>query len=201
MNIAVFVSGKGTNLQALIDAQAKGKLAGGRIKLVVCDNPGAYALTRARKAGIETFVLEGKGFKDREAFDREVAKKLDAEKTKLLVLAGFMRILSGYFVRRYKGRIINIHPAILPSFRGAHGIKDAFDHGVKITGVTVHFVTSELDSGPIILQECVKVAGNDTLGTLEERIHKAEHRLYPEAVRLFVKGELRINGRKVTIKR
>ena len=200
MNIAVFVSGRGTNLQALIDVQKKGALAGGRIKLVVSDNPGAYALRRAKKAGIETFVLEGKAFRNREDFDRAVAKKLVEKKIKLVVLAGFMRILSDYFVERFKWRIINIHPALLPSFKGAHGIRDAFNYGVKVTGVTVHFVDNELDAGPIILQKCVPVEPGDTLESLEEKIHAVEHELYPEAVRLFARDRLEVKGRRVRVK-
>ena len=200
MNIAVFVSGNGTNLQALMDAEAKGKLAGGRIVLVVCDKPGAFALTRARKKKIDTYVQEKTGYSSREEYDRDIVKKLKEYKTELIVLAGFMRILSGHFVKEYKNRILNIHPALLPSFIGTHGVKDAFEYGVKETGITVHFVTGELDSGPIILQEGVRIEEKDTLATLEEKIHKVEHRLYPEAVRLFAAGKLRVEGRRVRIK-
>ena len=201
MNIAVFVSGNGSNLQALIDAESKGELAGGRITLVISDKPEAYALKRAEKAGIKTSVIEAEKEEKRDEYDKKVIEELEEEKIELVVLAGFMRILSDPFVEKYAGRMMNIHPAILPSFKGAHGIKDAFEHGVKVTGVTVHFVTSELDSGPIILQEKVEIREDDTLDTLEERIHEAEHRLYPEAVRLFVKGKLLVEGRKVKIKK
>lgn len=199
MNIAVFVSGSGTNLQALIDAEKKGELAGGRIALVVCDDPGAYALERAEKAGIKTYIQEGPGFNSREEYDSAIVKRLKEEEIELVVLAGFMRILSAPFVDGYTGRILNVHPALLPSFKGTHGIKDALEYGVKTTGVTVHFVNRELDAGPVILQECVRVEKNDTLGSLEEKIHAVEHKLYPEAVRLFVQGKLRIEGRKVII--
>ncbi|MGD2278891.1 MAG: phosphoribosylglycinamide formyltransferase [Candidatus Omnitrophota bacterium] len=201
MNIAVFASGNGTNLQALIDAAERGELAGARLVLVVSDNPGAFALERARKARIKTFVLEGGKFKSREEFDKIVIEELRKEKIELVVLAGFMRILSGRFISEYENRILNIHPALLPSFKGARGIKDAFDYGVKVTGVTVHFVNNELDAGPIILQDCVEIDKEDTLDSLEEKIHKAEHKLYPEAVRLFSRGRLRVEGRKVIIKK
>ena len=199
MNIAVFVSGNGTNLQALIDAEKNGGLGGGKITLVVCDKPGAFALERAKKAGIETYLQESSRYKTREEYDRDIIKKLKEKDIGLVVLAGFMRILSGIFVDEYENRVLNIHPALLPSFKGAHGIKDAFDHGVKVTGVTVHFVDSELDAGPVILQRCVAVEPGDTLDSLEEKIHSVEHELYPEAVRLFARGKLEVSGRKVKI--
>ena len=199
MNIAVFVSGNGTNLQALIDAEKKGGLGGGKIALVVCDKPGAFALERAKKAGIETYLQEASRYKSREEYDRDVIKKLKEKDISLVVLAGFMRILSDGFVDEYENRVLNIHPALLPSFKGEHGIKDAFDYGVKVTGVTVHFVDKELDAGPVILQKCVTVEPGDTLDSLEEKIHALEHELYPEAVRLFVGGKLEVTGRKVKI--
>jgi phosphoribosylglycinamide formyltransferase-1 len=200
MNIAVFVSGSGTNLQAIIDASQKGDL-GATVALVVSDKEGAYALTRAKNASIETFVLNPKGFRSREEYDKEVMRALDKKHIELVVLAGFMRLVSDHFVGAYKNRIINIHPALLPSFKGTHGIRDAFVCGVKQTGVTVHFVDAELDHGPIILQEPVRVEEGDTLESLEEKIHKTEHRLYPEAIRLFAEGRLKIEGRKVKISR
>ena len=199
MNIAVFVSGNGTNLQAIIDEISQGKIKA-KIALVVSDNKDAYALTRAKKAGIETFVLSPKGFKTREDYDKEIIKELEKRNVGLVVLAGFMRLVSSYFVRQYKNKIFNVHPALLPSFKGTHGIKEAFEYGMKSTGITVHFVDDELDHGPIILQETVKIKENDTLETLEERIHKIEHKLYPEAIKLFTEGKLKIEGRKVRIK-
>jgi len=199
MNIAVLASGNGTNLQALIDAEKRGELAGAKIVLALSDNSGAFALKRAKEAGIETFVLETKGFSSREEYDKKIIEQLEKAKVELVILAGFMRILSDHFVDKYHGRMMNIHPALLPSFKGVYGIKDAFDRGVKVSGVTVHFVDRELDAGPVILQEAVKVEENDTEESLEEEIHKIEHRLYPEAVRLFVQGRLRIEGKKVKI--
>lgn len=199
MNTAVFVSGNGTNLQALLDAENNGRLGGARIRLVVCDKPGAYALERAAGAGVEVYLQEAEGYASREEYDRDVIRKLKEKDIGLVVLAGFMRILSGEFVDEYESRALNIHPALLPAFKGEHGIKDAFDHGVKVTGVTVHFVDKVLDGGPIVLQRCVAVDSGDTLDSLEEKIHELEHELYPEAVRLFAEGRLRVNGRKVEI--
>lgn len=198
MNIAVFCSGSGTNLQAIIEAQKRGHIKAD-LKLVVSDVPDCYALTRAKKAGIETFTIERKDFASREEFEEEIFKKLDEKKTGLIVLAGYMRLLSEYFVRRYKNKIINIHPALLPSFKGTHGIKDAFLYGVKVTGPTVHFVTEDMDAGPIILQEPVMVKEDDTEETLAEAVHRAEHKIYPQAIQLFVEGRLKIEGKKVRI--
>ncbi|MGB2601462.1 MAG: phosphoribosylglycinamide formyltransferase [Candidatus Omnitrophota bacterium] len=199
MNIAVFVSGNGSNLQALIDAEARGELAAGKITLIICDQPEALALERAEKAEIKTFVLEAAGVASREEYDKKVAKELEKENIELIVLAGFMRILSGDFVDKYQGRIMNIHPALLPAFKGTHGIRDAVEYGVKVTGVTVHFVDQGLDSGPVILQKCVPIEKEDTMDTLEEKIHSEEHKMYPEAVRLFTEDRLRVNGRRVDI--
>ncbi|MFH1798375.1 MAG: phosphoribosylglycinamide formyltransferase [Candidatus Omnitrophota bacterium] len=199
MNIAVFVSGNGSNLQALINARTAGLLAEVKIVLVVSDQPKAFAVERAKKAGIKTFVLEAKGFKSREDYDKKIIEQLQKEKIESIVLAGFMRILGGIFIEAYKGRILNIHPALLPSFKGIHGIRDAFEYGVKTTGVTVHFVDKEMDAGPVILQESVEIKEDDTLESLEERVHKVEHRLYPKALSLFAQGRLKIEGRKVRI--
>jgi len=200
MNIAVLVSGNGSNLQALIDAEKSGALSGGRIVLVVSDNARALALKRALERGIKTFVLEKERFKTREEYDEVLIETLKANKIELVVLAGFMRILSGRFINTYENRVLNIHPALLPSFKGKDAIKDAFRSGVKVTGVTVHFVEHELDSGPVILQRSVPISEEDTIASLEEKIHTAEHKLYPEVIRLFVEGRLKIEKRKVKIK-
>lgn len=200
MNIAVFVSGKGSNLQALIDAEKEDGLAGGRITLVVSDRKDAYALERAERAGIKTVVLEAAAASSREAYDAKVDAELERAEVEFVVLAGFMRILSGPFVKKYSGRMINIHPSLLPDFKGAHGIRDAFNAGVKTTGVTVHFVTEDVDDGPVILQVPVRIEDGDTVETLEEKIHAEEHKLYPKAVRLFVEGRMWVDGKKVKIK-
>lgn len=198
MNIAVFCSGNGTNLQAIIDSRKKGYLKAD-IKLVVSDAPDCYALIRAKNEGIKTFVIERKNFNTKKDFEEEILKALKEENIGLIALAGYMRMLSGYFISAYKNKILNIHPALLPSFKGAHGIKDAFEYGVKITGVTAHFVTQDMDAGPVILQSPVKVTEDDTEETLAEAIHEEEHKIYPRAIQLFVEGKLRIEGRKVKV--
>jgi phosphoribosylglycinamide formyltransferase-1 len=199
MNIAVLCSGNGTNLQAIIDSVKSGYIPA-EIAVVISDKKDAYALVRAREAGIETLLLDAKDFKGREDLDKEIIEKLKKENVGLVVLAGYMRILSPYFIREYKDRIINIHPALLPSFKGAAAIKDAMEHGVKVTGVTVHFVDEKLDDGAIILQRPVDIKDDDNEETLLERVHKEEHRIYPEAIRLFALGRLRIEGRRVRLK-
>lgn len=200
MNIAVFCSGNGTNFQAIVGA-AKKKIFDAKIAVMVCDNKNAFALERAKKEGIKTLLVLKEDFKGHEDFESKIIKELEKNNIELICLAGFMRVLSADFIKRYRNRIINIHPALLPSFKGAHGIKDAFDHGVKTTGVTVHFATDELDAGPVILQEAVCIDEDDTQESLEQKIHKTEHRLYPEAIRLFAEGRLKIVGRKVEIKK
>lgn len=198
MNIAVLCSGRGTNLQAIIDNIKSGYISA-RIALVISDKRKAFALARAEKEAIETLVLNPEDYKTREDFDKEVVKNLKQRNIELVVLAGFMRLLSPYFVKEYRNKIMNIHPALLPSFKGTHAVKDALDYGVRVTGATVHFVDEHLDSGPIILQKCVKVKSGDTEDTLLERIHKEEHRIYPEAVKLFTDGKLKIEAKKVVI--
>jgi phosphoribosylglycinamide formyltransferase-1 len=198
INIAVLVSGNGTNLQAIIDSVNGGHIPA-RIELVLSDEKNAFALERAKSAGIETVTLDKKDYKEREDFDREIVKRLKKKNVELVVLAGFMRLLSPYFIKEYRNRIINVHPALLPSFKGPHGIKDAIDHGVKVTGVTVHFVDEHLDNGPIILQRAVEIKEGDTEETLLERVHKEEHRIYPEAIKLFVEGKIKIEGRRVRV--
>ncbi len=198
MNIAVFCSGSGTNLQAIIEAHKRGRIKAD-LKLVVSDVPDCFALTRARKAGIKTLAVERKDFKSKEDFEGEILKNLKKEKIELIALAGYMKMLSPDFVAAYKNKILNIHPALLPSFKGTHGIKDAFEYGVKVTGPTVHFVTHDMDAGPIVLQSPVMTKEDDTEETLADAVHREEHKIYPEAIRLFVEGKLRIEGRKVVI--
>jgi phosphoribosylglycinamide formyltransferase-1 len=194
--IAVFVSGNGTNLQAIINAVGRGALKA-RIALVVSDKKNAFALTRARRAGIKTLFLDPKDYQGRRAYDAALVRYLKAQKVELVVLAGFMRILSPVFVQAFRNRILNIHPALLPAFPGERAIKDAFAHGVKATGVTVHFVDEEVDHGPIIAQEPVCVLATDTAESLEEKIHKVEHRIYPEAIKKVLSGGLVLKGRRV----
>jgi len=198
MNIAIFCSGNGTNLQAIINSQKKGHIKA-EIKLVVSDAPGCYALIRAKDAGINILVAERTNFKTKKDFEAEILKALKKENIGLIVLAGYMRMLSGDFIASYENKILNIHPALLPSFKGTQGIKDAFEYGVKITGPTVHFVTKDMDSGPVVLQSPVKVTEDDTEETLAEAVHEEEHKIYPRAIQLFVDGKLKIEGRKVRI--
>lgn len=197
-NIAVFCSGNGTNLQAIINAVKRGFIKA-NLALMVCDTPEAYALVRAKKAGIEAFLLTKQGFKTRQDYDKEVIKKLERKRIDLVVLAGFMRLMSPYFVDKYRNRILNIHPALLPSFKGTQGIKDALNYGVKVTGPTVHFVDEGLDSGPIVIQEAIKIRDDDTEETLAKRIHKKEHIIYPKAIKWFVEGRLKIEGGRVRL--
>jgi len=199
MNFAVFCSGHGTNLQAIIDA-VKRKRIKARLALVVCDNPGAYAVERARRAKIATAVLDPKNFSSKKEFESAVVRELNKKKIGLIALAGYMRILSDDFVKRYKNRILNIHPALLPAFKGGQAIRDALKYGIKVTGVTVHFVTEEVDGGPIILQAACPVKENDNEKTLLARVHRLEHKIYPEAIGLFARGKLKVAGRRVIVK-
>ena len=196
MNIAVFVSGSGTNLQAIIEAVKSGFIKAD-ISLVVSDNKEAYALERARKAGIETLFIDPRNFASKTDFDREIIKNLRKKNVELVCLAGYMRLLTPEFVKEYRNRVINIHPALLPAFKGLNGLEDAFRYGVKITGPTVHFVTEKVDDGPIIAQAAVEVKDSDTEDTLRERVHKEEHKIYPQAIKDFVEGKLEIEGRRV----
>lgn len=197
INIAVFASGRGTNFEAIIKSVKKG-LIKANLSLLVCDNPEAPAIKKAQKAGIKVALVKRDEFAGKRSFEDKIIEYLKEHKIELIVLAGFMRLLSPEFVRCYKNRILNIHPSLLPSFKGEEGIKDAFNYGVKVTGVTVHFVDEEMDHGPIVLQAPVEIEKNDTLVSLETKIHKVEHRLYPAAIKLYVEGKLEIEGRKVT---
>jgi phosphoribosylglycinamide formyltransferase-1 len=196
--IAVFASGFGSNLQALIDFNEKDDL-GGDIALVFSNNPGAQALKRAEKHKIKALHMDPGKFSSREEFESKILDVLEEENIDLIVLAGYMFLLTPLLVSAYKERILNIHPALLPSFKGTHGIKDAYDYGVKISGVTVHFVDEELDNGPIIMQAPVYIDSNDTLESFEKKIHEVEHKIYPLAVKLFCLGKIKIEGRKVQI--
>lgn len=198
MNFAVFASGFGSNLKAIIKAVKKEKLKA-NLALVVSDNKKAHALKRAKRAGIKNIFIDPALYKTKEDFEQEILKQLKSEKIDLIVLAGFMRIIGDTLLNNYPDKILNIHPALLPSFKGSHGIKDAFDCGVKVTGVTVHFVDAQMDHGPVILQAAVKVEDTDTLESLEKKIHKLEHKLYPEAIRLVTEGKVKIDGRQVKI--
>ena len=193
--IAVLASGVGSNLQALIDDQ----FCGQRIALVVSDQPNARALERAKDAGIETAVIEFGSFPDREVFSAAIVEVLVAHEITHVALAGFMRILSPVFVEAFEGRILNVHPSLLPAFPGANAVQAALDHGVKVTGVTVHLVTAELDGGPIVLQEAIPILRYDDAGALEARINELEHRLFRVALRVLIQGRIQVHGRRAMI--
>ncbi len=195
MKIGVLISGSGTNLQSIID---KSKQIGVQVKVVVSNKKDAFGLERAKKAGIRAEFVDADG-KSREEHEKEVAKILDSEGVELVVLAGYMRMLTPWFIRKYHYKIINIHPALLPSFAGTHGYEDAWNYGVKVSGCTVHFVDEGMDSGPIIIQRANEVKDDDTLETFRERGLKIEHEALPLAIKLFAQGKLKIEGRKVKI--
>ena len=198
MNIAIFCSGNGSNFQAIVDAK-KSSLFNANIVLMVCDNNKAYAIERAKTEEIETLVLDIKDFDSKASYEAKIISELEKHNIDLICLAGYMRLLLPEFIKKYENKIINIHPALLPSFKGTHAIKDALLYGVKQTGVTVHFVNDEMDAGPIILQEPIIVEGSDTEERLTTKIHELEHRLYPKCVKLFTEGKLKIEGRVVRI--
>ena len=184
----MLASGRGSNLQALVDAGEKGAMDGA-VALVVSDNPDAYALTRAKNHGIPFRVIERKSFASRRAFDSALACAVEESGADLVALAGFMRIISPSFLSRFPGKVINIHPALLPSFPGLDAQRQALEYGVKITGCTVHFVDEGVDTGPIIIQSAVPVLSGDTVESLSSRILEQEHIIYPKAVTMIARGE------------
>ncbi|MGA8138975.1 MAG: phosphoribosylglycinamide formyltransferase [Pseudomonas gingeri] len=188
-NVVVLLSGTGSNLQALIDDMRTGKNPA-RIAAVISNRADAYGLQRARDAGIETRALDHKAFDGREAFDAALIELIDAFNPQLVVLAGFMRILSADFVRHYQGRLLNIHPSLLPKYKGLHTHQRALEAGDREHGCSVHFVTEELDGGPLVVQAVVTVESDDTAQSLAQRVHTQEHRIYPLAVRWFAEGRL-----------
>jgi len=199
MKTGVLASGSGTNLQALIDAWKAGAMAPADLVVVGANIPGCLALERAQKAGIETFVLSHKSFATREDFDRALVAELRGRDVELVVLAGFMRVLTGAFLDAFPLRVINIHPALLPAFPGVHAQKQALDYGVKLAGCTVHFVDKGTDTGPIIAQAAVPVLPTDDEDTLGKRILGEEHRLLPAVVRAVASGQVSVEGRRVKV--
>jgi phosphoribosylglycinamide formyltransferase 1 len=198
VSIGVLISGSGTNLQAIIDAIAAQRLDA-KIQVVLSNRADAYGLVRAKNHGLATEVLDHKNFSTREAFDQAMVDILRAREVELAVLAGFMRLLSPVFVRAYSNRIMNIHPALLPSFPGLHVQRKALEHGVRFSGCTVHFVNEQCDEGPIIIQAVVPVLADDTEESLSARILKQEHRIYPQAIQFYSEGRLRVEGRRVLV--
>lgn len=199
LKAGVLASGIGSNFQAIIDAIEKGNIKAS-IELLITDNPSAFAIERAKKHNIRYLFINPKEFAAKDVFFSRIADELKARGVELVILAGFMRIVRKPLIAAFPGRIMNIHPALLPAFPGLHGQKQALDYGVKISGCTVHFVDEGMDTGPVIIQAAVPVLPDDTEDTLSERILSFEHRIYPEAVRLFAEGRIEIDGRKVKIK-
>ncbi|QQR79910.1 MAG: phosphoribosylglycinamide formyltransferase [Deltaproteobacteria bacterium] len=200
VKLGVLVSGSGTNLQAILNACKKSSYPA-EVAVVISNNPEAYGLIRAQKAKRLSIIISHKDFETRESFEKVLHDTLKEQKVDYVILAGFMRILSPFFIKKWKNKILNIHPALLPSFPGTHAIQQAFDYGAKITGVTVHFVDEGTDTGPIILQEALAIKEGTSLKKLEESIHKIEHRLFPKAIELVSKKKIRHVGRKIFLGR
>ena len=198
MEIAVLASGNGSNFQAIIDASVRGELPNANIKLLIVNQKGAYAIERAKKHNIPYYLIESKN-KERNKFDLEILSTLKENRIDIVVLAGFMRILSPHFVKEYRNKIINIHPSLLPLFPGAHAHRDAIQAGATKSGCTVHFVDEGIDTGPIILQESVNIDKEDTEETLAMKVLPLEHRIFPKAIELLSSQKLKINKGKVSI--
>lgn len=198
LRVAVFISGRGSNLQSLIDATA-GESSPAEIVLALSNVADAYGLQRAEKAGIPTTVVDHKDFEDRQSFEDVLHEKVAEAKTELVCLAGFMRVLTENFVNRWRERLINIHPSLLPSFKGIHVHERVIEHGARFSGCTVHFVRPAMDDGPIIAQACVPVHPDDDADTLAERVLVQEHLIYPMVVRLIAEGRVRIVSERVLI--
>lgn len=197
MKVGVLVSGSGTNLQALLDAEGRGELAPATIVAVISSKPGVLALDRATSAGKPALVVDHKAYADRAAFEAALIAALDAHGVELVVLAGFMRVLTAQFTDRYAQRIINTHPSLLPAFTGANAPAQAIAHGVKLSGVSIHFVDASLDGGPVIAQVAVPVLADDDAATLHARIQREEHALLPQVVRRLAAGHYTCQGRVV----
>lgn len=196
-NIGVLVSGRGSNLQSIIDHVESGYLKNVKLSVVISDVKDAFALERAKRYGINAVFIDPHAYESKMGFEKKIIATLKDYNVDLVLLAGYMRILGSEVIRAYRDRIMNIHPALLPSFKGLHGPRQALEYGVKVTGCTVHFVDEGVDSGPIILQSCVSVKDNDTESTLASRILEQEHRIFPEAIKLFTEGKLKVDGRIV----
>lgn len=196
-NIAVLVSGRGSNLQSIIDNIETGYIKNARISVVISDVGNVYALKRAQNHGITNVFINPSDFSNKQDYEKDILEVLKDNDVDLILLAGYMRIVGKDLIAAYRNRIINIHPALLPSFKGLHAQQQAFDYGVKVSGCTVHFVDEGMDTGPIIIQKCVPVLDTDTVDELAARILEQEHKVYPEAVKLFVEGKLKVEGRIV----
>ena len=199
LGIGILVSGSGSNLQSIIDKIERGTLTA-EIKVVISNNPEAYALERCRRHHIPAVVIRHQEFRKREDFDRQMISVLQFHGVELVVMAGFMRLLTPLFLNAFAMKIMNIHPALLPAFPGTHVQQKAVDYGVKFSGCTVHFADEGVDTGPVIIQAVVPVLDADTADTLAARILKEEHRIYPQAIQLYAEGRIQVSGRKVTLK-
>lgn len=197
--IVILISGRGSNMEAMIHAQEKGGLSGGQIVAVISNRPDAKGLETAAAAGISVCTVDHKLYPDREVFDRALAERIDAYEPDLVVLAGFMRILTEGFVRHFEGRLLNIHPSLLPAFPGLHTHQRALEEGVRVHGCTVHFVTPALDHGPVVIQAVVPVLDGDDEGSLSGRVLAQEHVVYPRAVRWFLEGRLSLENGRVRV--
>ena len=199
LNLAVLVSGSGSNLQSIIDSCASGKI-NAAVRVVISDKKDAFGLRRALKNGLRAEFVDPKAFTSREEHEKVCAAIIDSENCGLVCLAGYMRLLTGWFVGKYHRRLMNIHPSLLPAFPGAHAHRDVIAYGAKVSGCTVHFVDVKMDSGPIIMQAAVKVFESDTEESLAKRVLAQEHLAYPEAIKLFAQSRLEVTGRKVSVK-
>lgn len=198
ISLGVLISGSGTNLQAIIDACREGRIDA-RVAVVISDKPEAGGLERARKAGIEAIFLDPASYESKSAYNQALAETLKERQVDLICLAGYMRLVRRPLLEAFEARIMNIHPSLLPAFPGLDAQRQALEHGVKVTGCTVHLVTAGMDEGPIIMQASVPVLENDTVESLRERILQEEHRIYPAAIHLYAQGRLRVDGRRVVV--
>ena len=196
--IAIMISGRGSNMTALLDAMREGRLDA-EAAIVISNIEDAAGLKKARERGVESLVVSHRG-RDREAHDHEIVTELKRRDVSLVCLAGYMRLLSGFFVRAFENRILNIHPSLLPAFPGINAQRQAFEHGVKVTGCTVHLVDEELDHGPIVMQRAIEVLDGDTVDTLSSRLLEHEHLIYPEAVARVLRPEFHVEGRRTFLR-
>ena len=199
LKVGILASGRGSNFQAIVDASKEGELEA-EIVVLVSDKEGAKVLERAEKEGIDNYYLNPKNSETKEEFEKKLAAILEKKGVQLVVMAGFMRLLSPYFIKHYRHQVMNIHPSLLPSFKGLNAQKQALEYGVKVTGCTVHFADEGMDTGPIILQKSVSVKDDDTVNSLAARIRKEEHKVYPRAIQLYAEDRLEVKEGRVYIK-
>jgi phosphoribosylglycinamide formyltransferase-1 len=200
MNIGILISGRGSNMLAIIKAVENGEIPNAKVSVVISDKPNAAGIEKAKSCGIETLIIEREGL-NREEHDEKILTELRKRKVEVVCLAGYMRLLSKKFIEAYPNRIVNIHPSLLPAFPGLDAQKQAIEYGVKVSGCTVHFVDEKLDHGPIILQKAVEVKDDDTPESLSARILEQEHKIYVEALKLIAENKIEIRGRKVILKK